>query len=278
MKSAVFVCATVFAAFNLNACTLWGAAGTDASGGTIISKNRDWAPDHTQVLKMHRSKKGYTYFGLYAEGNNEPGIKAGVNEKGLTVVTASSSSIPKSLRDDQPGKHGVISTLLSGYANCDEVLAKKDAIFPNTRTMFILISDRKKILMVEVGLKGKYALKTIENGTVMHTNYFLEKSLAEFNIKVGTSSPKRLERITHLMKTSRKPYTTESFATMSRDKNDGPDNSLWRTGKSSCTLASWIAETPAQGAPKLRVVIANPGEKEQTHAFILDQKFWRETK
>ncbi len=130
----------------LCACTLWGAAGSDASGGTIISKNRDWAPDHTQVLKLRRSTKGYSHFGLYAVGGTEPGIKAGVNEKGLTVITASASS------------------------------------------------------------------------------------------------------------------------------------SLWRTGKNSRTLASWIVETPAQGAPKLRVVIANPEQKEETHVLVLDQRFWRETK
>jgi hypothetical protein len=263
---------------NLDACTLWGAAGADASGGTIISKNRDWKPDHTQVLKMHRSKKGCTYFGLYVEGNDEPGIKGGVNEKGLTVITASASSVPKSMRDNQPGKHGVISALLSGRANCDEVWAKKNEVFPNARTMFVMISDRRKILLVEVGLNGKYAIKTIENGPVVHTNHFLEKSLAEFNIRTGTSSSMRLARITHLMKTPAKPCTIDSFAAISRDQHDGPDNSLWRTSKSERTMASWITETPAQGPVKLRVVLANPGEQEQTHTFILDQKFWRETK
>jgi len=25
-------------------------------------------------------------------------------------------------------------------------------------------------------------------------------------------------------------------------------------------------------------VIANPGEQEQTHSFVLDQKFWKEAK
>lgn len=262
----------------LDACTLWGATGTNDAGGTIISKNRDWKPDHTQVLKMHRGSKGYAYFGLYAEGGTEPGIKEGVNEKGLTVITATASSIPKSMRDNQPGKHGVISTLLSGCVNCDEVLAKKEAIFPNTRTMFIMISDPKKIVMVEVGLEGKYALKTVEQGTVVHTNHFLEKALAEFNIKIGSSSTTRLERITHLMMPPSQPCTIESFAEISRDHHDGPDNSLWRTGKDTRTLASWIIETPAHGAPKLSVVIANPGQQEETRSFVLDQKFWREAK
>ena len=64
-----------------------------------------------------------------------------MNEKGLTVITASAGSIPKSMRDNQPGRYGVISTLLSGCANCDEVLAKQDAIFPCSRSTFVM--DRK---------------------------------------------------------------------------------------------------------------------------------------
>ncbi|MEI7945574.1 MAG: carcinine hydrolase/isopenicillin-N N-acyltransferase family protein [bacterium] len=263
-------------AANLKACTLWGVVYTNASGGTILSKNRDWKPDHTQVLKMNRSGKGYAYFGLYAVGGTEPGIKEGVNEKGLTVVTASASSIPQSKRDNQPGKHSVISKLLSGYASCDEVLAKKDEIFPVTRAMFIMISDRAKILVVEVGLEGQYAIKTIENGTAVHTNHFLEEKLAGFNTKIGTSSAMRLDRIIQLMKTASAPHTIDSFSKISRDQHAGPDNSLWRTGQNGSTLSSWIIETPARDIPKLRVVIANPGQKEETHTFVLDQKFWSE--
>ncbi len=263
---------------NLHACTLWGAAGNDASGGTLISKNRDWAPDHTEVLKMRRSSKGYAYFGLYAEGGAEPGIKAGVNEKGLTVITASAGSIPKDRRANQAGKHGVIAALLSGYANCDEVLAKKDAIFHSARTMFVMISDRRKIVLVEVGLAGKYALKTVDRGFVVHTNHFLEKPLSEFNIKIGPSTAARLERIGDLMKTSPRPYSLDSLAAMSKDQHAGPDNSLWRTGSKERTLASWIVATPARGAATLRVVIANPGQKEETRVLVLNERFWRETK
>ena len=58
------------------ACTLWAVAGADASGGTLISKNRDWKPDHTQKLKLVRPKKGFDYFGLYAEGNDEPRLRS----------------------------------------------------------------------------------------------------------------------------------------------------------------------------------------------------------
>jgi hypothetical protein len=260
----------------LDACTLWGTVVTNAAGGTIMAKNRDWAPDHTQVLKMHRDNKGLAYFGLYAVGGSEPGIKAGVNEKGLSVVTASASCIPKSERDDQPGKHAVLSALLSGYATCDEVLAKREAIFPKTRAMFVMISDRSKILMVEVGLGGTYALKAVESGFITHANHFLDPGLAAFNEKIGLSSTTRLKRVTELMNAEQAAYTAESFVAMSRDQYDGPDNSLWRTGsgKGTRTLASWIVETPARGVPKLRVVLANPSQPEETRTVILDEAFW----
>ena len=271
----VCLAATGLAAGTLRACTLWGAVVTHAAGGTIISKNRDWTPDHTQVLKLQRPDRGFAYFGLYAEGGSEPGIKAGVNDKGLTVITAAASCIPKGKRDNQPGKHGVISALLAGCANCDEVLAKRDAIFPKTRAMFIMISDRAKIVVAEVGLEGSYALQTVESGAVAHANHFLEQKLSAFNEKTGSSSTTRLARVTQLMAASPIPCTTEAFAAISRDQHDGPDNSLWRTGKNTRTLASWIVETPASGAPKLRVVLANPGRPEETQAFVLDAAFWR---
>jgi len=278
-RTGVF-CAALLGLFTststLQACTLWGVVYTNATGGTLLSKNRDWRPDHTQVLKMSRNEKGYAYFGLYAEGGTEPGIKEGVNEKGLTVMTASASSIPKSKRENQPDKTGVISKVLSRFASCDEVLAKKDEIFPKARASFIMISDGKKILNVEVGLEGIYAIKIVEAGIAVHTNDYLEEKLAIFNTKIGVSSKTRLDRVTHLMNTATIPHTIDSFATISRDQHDGPDNSLWRTGKSACTLSSWIIETPAIGIPKLRVVIANPGQPEATHTFVLDQKFWSE--
>jgi hypothetical protein len=262
-------------AADVAACTLWGEAGPDAGGGTIISKNRDWAPDHRQVLKIHRSTRGFAYFGLYAVGGEKPGLKDGVNEKGLTVVTASASSLPKSMREEDPDKHGVLGRLLSDYSSCDQVLSNQAAIFPKCRAEFLMISDRKKILVVEIGLHGCYAIRAVENGPAMHTNHYLDKSLDEFNGVIGASSAARLERIAALLKAGAGPCDTDSFAAMSKDQHDGPNNSLWRTGQGIRTLSSWIVESPAQGPQKLRVVLANPGEAEATNAFVLDEKFWR---
>lgn len=256
------------------ACTLWAAAGTNVGGGTLLAKNRDWKPDHRQILKHTQPKDGFAWFGLYATGNEDPGIKAGVNEKGLSVILAAASSIPKKLRDKQPGKQGVISQILSRFASVDELAANADRVFSGSRAMFLLVADRQQILMAEIGLGGEFVFHTLDNGALAHTNHYLNKDLAVFNNPTSPSSIARLARINALLNQTAQPHTLTSFATMSRDRYDGPDNSLWRSGKEH-TLSSWIVQTPATGAPRLRVVIANPGEAEKTFEYTLNEDFWK---
>ncbi len=260
----------------LSACTLWGAAGEEANGGTIISKNRDWKPDHVQVLEIRRSPTNYAYLGLYAVGNDAEGIKQGINERGLTVVTATAGSIPKSTREAQTGRSGVMTTLLQRYARCDQILGDKEQLFSGRKPQFLMISDRKKILVLEVGLKGRFSVKVVESGVTAHSNHFLDDSLSENNLKIGESSATRVGRINELLKAAPKPLDLAAFAVMSCDRHDGSNNSLWRTGSSGATLSSWIVETPREGAAKLRVVIANPGQPEQTNLFVLDETFWKD--
>ena len=256
------------------ACTLWAVAGQDANGGTLISKNRDWKPDHTQKLKLVRSRKGFDYFGLYAEGNDEPGLKAGVNEKGLTIISAS-VNLPKKVLENQPGKRGVMSRIMETYASVDALSADADQVFSSARASYFLVADGKKILVAEVGLEGKYSVKVVESGTTTHTNHYLDPGLAVlYNDKVGLSSTTRLARINELLAQAPRPFSVAEFAWISRDRHDGEDNSLWRSGKSK-TLASWIIESPASGAPKLRVLIANPDEAETLQEFVLDEAFWK---
>ena len=256
------------------ACTLWAVAGPEASGGTLVSKNRDWKPDHTQKLKLVRSKKGFDYFGLYAEGNDEPGLKAGVNEKGLTIVSAS-VNLPKKALENQPGKRGVMSRIMESYANVDALGADADQVFSSARASYFLVADGRKVLVAEVGLEGKYSFRVLENGVTTHTNHYLDPELATlYNNKVGLSSTTRLARINELLTNGSRPFSTAQFAEISRDRNDGPDNSLWRSGKSR-TMASWIVESPGDGVSRLRVVIANPDEAESVQEFVLDEAFWK---
>jgi hypothetical protein len=269
--------ATVLAAAlrDSSACTLWGAAGDRVAGqGVIIAKNRDWKPDHTQKARMVRPRSGHRYFGLFAEGGEEPGLKAGVNIKGLTVVTASASSIPAAARKNQPGKKGVLAEILAGYDSVDDVLARRD-LFAHARAAFFLIADPGKLAIVEVALDGKYAVQTETNGVVAHTNYYLDEALRSANVNVGTSSAKRLGRIRTLLADAHTPLTVDQFKIMSADQHDGPDNSLWRTGEKNRTLAAWIIELRKPGPPVLHLKIANPGQEVAETSYVLDEKFWQ---
>lgn len=269
------ICALSIAALapSSAACTLWAVAGSGANGGTIISKNRDWKPDHTQFLKRVRSGRGFAFFGLYTEGNDVPGIKAGTNEKGLTIVDASTNLRRKTLQR-QPGKRGIMTMILEKYASIEDLLTDADRVFSSARAGFFLIADRQKVLVAEVGLDGKYSLRQVENATTAHTNHYLAPELAAiYNDNIGKSSTTRLARINQLLAEASPSLSAAQFVVMSRDQHDGPDDSLWRTGK-SMTLASWIVESTPHKAPRLHVIVANPNEKEVVHDYVLDETFW----
>jgi len=257
------------------ACTLWGAAGSDAGGGTMLSKNRDWAPDHQQVFKRTMPERGFAYAGLYAVGNDNPGLKAGVNEQGLTIVSAS-SNVPKKLRNSQTGTHGVMRRILTDYASVDAIAADAAQLFAKAKPNYYLISDRHKLLVVEVGLEGRFSIKSAGQGVLTHTNHYLDQSLPEFTeFKTGVSSATRLSRIDALLAGASRPFDLQAFQTFSRDQSAGVDNSLWRTGSKTRTLSSWIIRTPVAGAPRLTLTIANPGAEETTQEVVLDEAYWR---
>jgi len=260
------------------ACTLWAATGKWVEGGgTLIAKNRDWKPDHHQAIRIVHPRHGYAYIGLFAEGNSTPGLKAGTNQKGLTVLSAS-SNIPRLLRQNQPNKHSVMRKILTHYASIEELTREAGQIFTIARAGFFLISDSRQAMSVEVGLQGRFATHLITEGAIAHTNHYLDQALAgQFGDRPGISSTTRLARIRSLLDTENLPLSQRAFATMSRDRQDGPENSLWRHGR-EYTLASWIVETPAAGPPRLHLVLANPDEPESLQEMILDEQFWQEGK
>ncbi len=256
------------------ACTLWGAAGERAEGGgTLIVKSRDWRPDHTQETKTVTPRSGYKYFGLYAVGGEEPGLKAGVNRHGLAVVTAAASCLPQSVRKNQPGKRGVTSEILANFDSVDALLAQR-ALFERARASFFLIADRQQLALVEVALGGKYVVRTETNGVVAHTNGYLEEALRSPTLSDGASSTTRLARIKALLAEARLPLDIAQFKRMSSDQHDGPDNSIWRTGAKTRTLATWILALPRQAPPALYLKLANPGQPITETNLVCDAKFW----
>jgi hypothetical protein len=273
------LCLVFIVALNqrVTACTLWGATGeSTAIKGTLVSKNRDWVPDHIQHLKIVQPTNGHRYLGLFAEGGADSGIKAGINDQGLAVITATASSIPKKSREAQPETSGVMRKLLTNFSSVDEVILKKE-IFAKAHAEFLIISDRTKIAVIEVGLDGTYAVKVLENGTLAHTNHFCEAALIHFNEAQNESSQIRYKRIQELLLKTKSPYTIADFQKMSMDQDAGANNSIWRTGsspKKPRTLASWITEIPREGPPKLYVKIANPDSAPREHNLVLNEAFW----
>lgn len=253
------------------ACTLWGAAGAASVDGTLLAKNRDWKPDHVQSLRLRHTEHGYAYLGLYADNGREPGIKAGVNEKGLAVVGAEASSLPRELRADS-ARHGVLTRLLRDYGSLDEVAAAADKLFPQTRPVFLLLADAGGLMQVEIGQHGRYQLSRQKNGTLAHTNHYSNLSLLDGAQKIGPSSQARLARI-RLLLDQRPSHALAEFERLSRDHHDGPDNSLWRDGREH-TLAGWQMALPAGAAPRLHLVLANPGEQTLERDYVLDAAFW----
>jgi len=261
------------------ACTLWGSTGKFSAGeSTIIAKNRDWKPDNVTIIKKGRKKGGYRYFGIFGEKNGKStGIKAGVNEKGFAIVSATASSIPKKERKFPGKKFSMNTTILSKFDSVDAVLKEKE-IFSRYRPCFFMIGDKNKIAVIEVGPGGKVSVRVAENGILYHTNHYVSNTeFMKFNKKKSKSSKTRFRRISTLLDSYKEPLTVEDFTKVSMDQNDGADNSIWRTGstpKKSRTLATFIVEIPKTGASKVFIRTADPGKEKKEFRFVLDDEFW----
>ena len=261
-----------------DSCTLWGSLGSlNKKDETLIAKNRDWKPDHIQIVKIAKPKSGYDYLGLYAEGNDEPGMKAGINQRGLVIVSASASSLPKKERKESTHKNGLMKKILSTYDRVDDIL-KHQKMFSQTRPLFYMMADKNKMIYIEVGLNGEYSITEQTHGVLYHTNHYLNNDLSSFNKIVGESSLKRFERIKYLLTHSPVGLSFDEFINMSKDQNDGPHNSIFRTGKSQQderTLATWIVSIPKNDGPMIYIKLRNPGESEKEFKSKIDDTFWR---
>jgi isopenicillin-N N-acyltransferase-like protein len=240
-------------------CTLWAAAGDKVGGGTLIAKNRDWQPNHRQVLRVaKRAGEPYRYYGLYRDGD-ENDVKAGINERGLVVVNAT-APFPAKLRRTMPRTLNLSRKIL---ANCQSV---EDALKHASWLLgprFLLLADRRRIASIEIAPEGKFNIQATENGVLYHTNHYLDPQFRDFNTyQKTTSSLARFERISQFM-FGQSAYQMKDFIAISASTDGGPNNSIWRTGKSPSatrTLAAWIVRLSLTEDPQLYVKIANPGE------------------
>jgi len=258
-----------------SACTLFAAAGEQVKGGgVLIAKNRDWRPDHLQSLRLVSPGAGHRYYGLFATGNNEPGLKAGINDQGLVAVSAT-FSIPKALRTAMPRTTHLLSKLLSCCATVDEAL-QHAAWFQGPRFMFL--ADREKVASIEIGPDGRYQVVITDRAVLYHTNPYVTPPLQAYNpARISPSSLERYRRVEELLG-QRTQFSLEDFVRISEDRAGGPDNSLWRDGSTptaSRTLAAWIVYLSPVGEPQLYVKIANPGQAPTLHRLSFADVFSR---
>lgn len=225
---------------SLEACTLFASSGDSVeNGGTIIAKNRDFEPQNQKVCLVTSGK--IPYYGLFSEdGKGKWSVKAGVNEKGLVVVSAMSSCIPGKQRHAMPSKP-FMSNALKNYATVAEFLEHKNELLG---PRFIMVADAEEIACIEVGAEGKLSITRKANGLLAHTNHYLASELQANNIRITESSLVRYDRIKALLQNSQKPLNLDHFIDMGQDMNDGPNNSIWRIGENSKTesLASFIVQ------------------------------------
>ena len=260
-------------------CTIWGAAGNvTEKGDTIVAKNRDWRPNQYNELWLIDPQDGYRFIAVYSIGGDNEGVKAGINEKGFTVIFASASCLPK--EDRFGGETSLIVKLLTRCDNVHMAVEQKE-LLSKSRAGFYIFGDKNEIACVEIAPGGEVSINEVEAGFLYHTNHYLNENFVKFNKEENESSSVRAERIKYLLNNQSDVFTVKDFIKFSEDKNDGPDNSIWRTGSSpekTRTLSSWIVRIPKNGEPFLYVKLANPGEDEKFYELKLDENFWINSK
>jgi hypothetical protein len=237
-----------------------------------VAKNRDWKPDNNTSLELVITEDGYRYLGIVSDEGASAGIKGGINQQGLVVVSASVTTVEEVNTD---GK-GLNRQVLTYYDTVDSVL-NDTKLLSNLNPNFYIIGDKKKIAVIEVTPDGEYSVKETDNGCLYHANHYSFKEFLEYNEKSYKGSEKRYDRIGYLLTNCGKLLTLQDFVNFSEDKNDGPDESIWRTGSTSekaRTLASFIVSIPKNGSPEVSLKLANPDDDERIYNLKLDSNFW----
>lgn len=208
------------------ACTLFAANGSVVDGGgTLVGKNRDAAPD-IQFIQFNNNNKN-AYYGLACgDPNGKNMMTAGVNDKGLVIILAKTSSMNQKVRATMGPRTG-IRQALGQCSTVTEVLAHKEFFHGPD---YVILADATEIARVEVGDNNRLKVDRVKDGTLAHTNHFLHDEFKHLDVKEGISSRVRMNRIEHLLESTPKPLTVDSFKAFCTDTSDGPDNSLWRTG------------------------------------------------
>jgi isopenicillin-N N-acyltransferase like protein len=258
------------------ACTLWAATGSRVSrGDTLIAKNRDNLSGFSTELRFVSREKGFRFVALF-DPEADGYVVSGINEKGLTVVNASATTLPPEKRN--VAKEDLTERILASFSSVDEV-AREEEMFAESHPAFYMIADTGKIAMVEVAPGGKISIKVTGNGLLTHTNHYRDGKLLEANERPAGGSRKRLTRIDHLLGSARRPLSFDRFIAMTEDRKGLGGESIRQAcgeTKNVCTLATWVALLPREGSPEIYVKIEGKDQREKVRKFTLDALFWEQ--
>lgn len=262
------------------ACTVWGAAGAEfvKGGGVLAAKIRDEKP-LPQSYRRVEDGDGYAFEGLFAGPRGR--FNTGVNAKGLFVGRAAASSVSWDTRLKfrefrSPEGYRGPEYLARRCATVEEALARTEVF--TGRPVTLILADSKETAVVEVLPDGTHTVERRENGFVTHTNHYKQPASVPFNEKTGKSSETRLARINALLEGSEKPWTLEDFAAWTRDRNDGPDRSLFRTGSKkggTRTLAAVTVRLAPDGRVHMRTAY-QPDPENDSEWVVKESEFLRE--
>jgi isopenicillin-N N-acyltransferase like protein len=255
------ICMVILVARPVVACTLFGAAGESvAGGGVLIAKNRDNVPGK-QELRLIEPKKGNRYYGLFSVGSGSRALVAGINEKGLTVVSATASSASKKLLKDNPSKPRSMERIMEECSTVLEALGRTDLL---KGPKFLMLADSGSVAIVEISDRPSYSV--YREGVVGHTNHYVFTTNLPDNASQPPSSLRRYARINELL-TNKTSFSLDDFIVFSKDQADSPAYSIWRTGKDRKTiptLASWIVSYPKGSDPTIYCALYNNGRTTRT--------------
>lgn len=276
----IIICLLIFSLEGSHAlaCSLWAAAGDQIKdGGTLVGMTWDVPQGIKGELRLVIPKKGSRYLGLFPlQTKDRNTIVAGINELGLVIITASPNS--KSSKKRFVGNSNLVETILRSFGTVDAVMANK-TLFLKTRPMFLIIADRSKIILVQIGSAGKHTVDVAANGLFYQTNHYTHQSLLKENELFVENSMLRLNRLQNLLANHQGPFVIDAFLSIADDRANGPDNSIWRIGsseKKERTLAGWVTYLSQSSPPELYFKLSNPGANELNYEIKLDKIFWTE--
>jgi hypothetical protein len=260
------------------ACSLLAATGDRLKdGGTLVAMTWDVPRNIKGELRLVIPRKGSPYLGLFPlQAKNEGNIVAGLNEPGLVLITASV--------DSKPSKKGflrrcsLVETILRSFGTVDAVIANTNLI-SNAPPLFLIIADKSKIALIQIGSRGRYTVDCIENGLLYQTNHYTHQNLLRENEIYVENSILRYNRLQNLLANQPTHFKVEDFLSLADDRGNGPDNSIWRSGsseKKDRTLARWVVYLSKNSVPELYFRLLNPGNNELNYEIKTDNAFWTE--